>query len=139
MELVAQMSRLAARHLVLLTDGFATETFLQRPPPPPALPHHHPLYPPGSESGPQLHRTEPIDPQDGWLVTCTLFPGHYRITGNFQQIGCWYHQRMPRPQISRRKLSQIATKPQNSRKLFSLESFSLYGILLSTRHHEIWH
>lgn len=64
MELIPQMPRLAARHLVLLTDGFATETFPQHPPPP--LPRHHPLYPPGSGSAPQLHRTKT---QDGWLVT----------------------------------------------------------------------
>ena len=32
------------------------------------------------------------------------------------------------PQILRRKLSCIATKPLNSQKVFSLKSFPLYGI-----------
>ena len=39
------------------------------------------------------------------------------------------YQRTPRPQILRRKLSQTVTKKkQNLQKVFSLESFPLYGI-----------
>ena len=48
---------------------------------------------------------------------------------NFRRLLVCAANRCHAPQISQRKLSQIATKPQDSQKLFSLESFPLLGVL----------
>ena len=48
---------------------------------------------------------------------------------NFRRLLTLLPQRTPHPQILQRKLLRIATKLRNSWKVFSLESFPVYGII----------
>ena len=70
----------------------------------------------------------------GWerdLLHVLLYIGKLMQEKNFSKlmekwfslswIAHWCHQKMPLPQISRRKLSRIATKPQNSQKFSPLK------------------
>ena len=72
----------------------------------------------------QLHWKLPREKKICKLVKNTIFKKK-----TFTDCSLLLRQRMPHPQISQRKLSQIATKLQNSRKFFSLKSFLLYGTI----------